>query len=371
MALEGISVIGFGMGEPDFDTPENITNAAINALKNGFTRYTPTSGILELKEAICEKLWQDNGLQYTPTQVVVSMGAKQVTHNLLLVLCDAGDEVIVPIPYWVSYPEQVKLSGAAPVFIHTGDETGFKVTPESLKEAITPRTKVLLLNSPSNPTGVVYTGDELRELAGIAVERGIYIISDEVYEKIIYDDMKHVSPASFGDEFLKKVITVNGFSKAYAMTGWRLGYAAGPEEIIKAVVRLQDHTTSCANSIAQKAAVEALRGDQSAVKHMVEEFDKRRRYMIKALNGLDGVSCTTPEGAFYVFPNVSGLYKRSIAGSNISNSTELIDLLIEKARVAFVPGICFGSDDHVRISFATDMAKIKEGMQRLEDLLNS
>ncbi|MEE9200477.1 MAG: pyridoxal phosphate-dependent aminotransferase, partial [Candidatus Brocadiales bacterium] len=333
--------------------------------------YTPTSGILELREAICEKLWQDNGLRYAPTQVVVSMGAKQVTHNLLLILCDAGDEVIVPIPYWVSYPEQVKLAGAAPVFIHTGDETGFKITPESLKEAITPRTKVLLLNSPSNPTGVVYTGDELRELAGIAVERGIYIISDEVYEKIIYDDMKHVSPASFGDEFLKKVITVNGFSKAYAMTGWRLGYAAGPEEIIKAVVRLQDHTTSCANSIAQKAAVEALRGDQSAVKHMVEEFDKRRRYMIKALNGLDGVSCTTPEGAFYVFPNVSGLYKRSIAGSNISNSTELVDLLIEKARVAFVPGICFGSDDHVRISFATDMAKIKEGMQRLKDLLNS
>lgn len=371
MAQEGISVIGFGMGEPDFDTPRNIADAAIKAIKEGFTRYTPTSGIPDLREAICEKLWRDNGLRYSPTQVVVSMGAKQAIHNLILVLCESGDEVIIPSPYWVSYPEQVKMAGATPVFIHTGDDTGFKITPDSLRKAITPRTKMLILNSPSNPTGVVYTEKELRELAGIAVEKGLYIISDEIYEKIIYDGMKHVSPASFGDEFMKKVITVNGFSKSYAMTGWRLGYAAGPENIIKAVIKLQDHTTSCANSIAQKAAVEALRGDQTPVRLMVEEFDKRRKYMVNRLKRLDGISCTMPEGAFYVFPNVSSLYRRNIAGTVVSNSTELVDLLIEKARVAFVPGICFGSDDHIRISFATNMAQIEEGINRLEGLLIS
>jgi len=371
MAQEGISVIGFGMGEPDFDPPKNIADAAIKAIKEGFTKYTPTSGIPDLREAICEKLWRDNGLRYSPTQVVVSMGAKQAIHNLILVLCESGDEVIIPSPYWVSYPEQVKMAGATPVFIHTGDDTGFKITPASLRKAITPRTKMLILNSPSNPTGVVYTEKELRELAGIAVEKGLYIISDEIYEKIIYDGMKHVSLASFGDEFMKKVITVNGFSKSYAMTGWRLGYAAGPENIIKAVIKLQDHTTSCATSIAQKAAVEALRGDQTPVRLMVEEFDKRRKYMVNRLKRLDGISCTMPEGAFYVFPNVSGLYRRNIAGTVVSNSTELVDLLIEKARVAFVPGICFGSDDHIRISFATNMAQIEEGINRLESLLTS
>ncbi|MEE9487102.1 MAG: pyridoxal phosphate-dependent aminotransferase [Candidatus Brocadiales bacterium] len=371
MAREGISVIGFGMGEPDFNTPKNIADAAIKAIKDGFTKYTPTSGILELREAICEKLLGDNGLKYSPTQVVVSSGAKQVTHNLILVLCDSGDEVIIPSPYWVSYPEQVKMAGARPVYVQGTDETGFKVTPESLKEAITPRTKVLLLNSPGNPTGVVYTEEELRTLAGIAVEKGIYVISDEIYEKIIYDGIKHASPASFGDEFMNRVITVNGFSKAYAMTGWRLGYAAGPENVIKATIRLQDHTTSCANSIAQKAAVEALRGDQTTVGLMVAEFDKRRRYIVERLSKLEGISCIMPKGAFYVFPNVTGLYRLGIAGTNVSDSTKLVDLLIEKARVAFVPGVCFGSDDHIRISFATNMDQIEEGMDRLEELLTS
>ncbi|MFQ5862098.1 MAG: pyridoxal phosphate-dependent aminotransferase [Candidatus Brocadiales bacterium] len=371
MAHEGISVIGFGMGEPDFDTPENIRAAAIKAIEDGFTKYTQTSGTLDLKKAISEKLWRDNGLQYSPSQVVVSIGAKQAIHNLILVLCERGDEVIIPSPYWVSYPEQVKMAGATPVFIHTSDETGFKVAPEALKEAITSRTKVLIINSPSNPTGVVYTEKELRALTSIAVEKGLYVISDEIYEKIVYDGIKHVSPASFGDEFMKKVITVNGFSKAYAMTGWRLGYAAGPEKIIKAAIKLQDHTTSCANSIAQMAAVEALRGDQTPTKLMVEEFDKRRHYMVERLRMLEGLSCAMPAGAFYIFPKVSGLYQRGIAGKDVSNSTELVDLLIEKARVAFVPGVCFGSDDHIRISFATDMAQIEEGMNRLEGLLTS
>ncbi|MCB7128221.1 MAG: pyridoxal phosphate-dependent aminotransferase [Candidatus Brocadiales bacterium] len=371
MVQEGISVIGFGMGEPDFDTPKNITDAAIKAIKDGFTRYTPTSGILELKEVICEKLLQDNGLQYSPTQVAVTIGAKQAVHNLLLVLCDSGDEVIIPAPYWVSYPEQVKMAGATPVFVHTDDGSGFKLTPESLKAAITSRTKVLIINSPSNPAGVVYTEEEMRALVSIAVENDIYIVSDEIYEKIIYDGMKHVSPAGFGDEFMGKVITVNGFSKAYAMTGWRVGYAAGPEQIIKAAIRLQDHTTSCANSIAQKAAVEALRGDQTPVRHMVEQFDKRRRYMVEKLRGLEGISCTMPEGAFYVFPNVSGLYGRSMSGIEVSNSTEFVEMLIEKAGVALVPGVCFGSDNHVRISFATNMKHIEEGMDRLQEVLTS
>lgn len=371
MVQEGISVIGFGMGEPDFDTPKNVKDAAIRAIEDGFTKYTQTSGILDLKEAICEKLRRDNGLQYSPAQVVVSIGAKQAIHKLLLVLCENGDEVIIPSPYWVSYPEQVKMAGAKPVFIHTTDETGFKVTPKSLEKAITPKTKVLIINSPCNPTGVVYTEEELKTLVSIAVEKGLYIISDEIYEKIIYDEAKHVSPAAFGDEFMKKVITVNGFSKAYAMTGWRLGYAAGPENIIKAAIKLQDHTTGCANSIAQRAAVEALKGDQAPVGLMVEEFNKRRRYMVERLGRLEGISCTMPAGAFYVFPKISDLYKRNIAGNYVSNSTELVDLLIEKARVAFVPGVCFGSDDHIRISFATDMAQIEEGMNRLEGLLTS
>lgn len=371
LAREGISVIGFGMGEPDFDTPQHIKDAAIRAIQDGFTKYTPTSGNLELKEAICEKLWRDNGLQYSPTQIVVSIGAKQAIHKLLLVLCQSGDEVIILSPYWVSYPEQVKMAGATPVVIHTSDETGFKASAKALKEAITPRTKVLIINSPSNPAGVVYTEEELRALVGTAMEGGLYIISDEIYEKIIYDGIRHVSPASFGKEFMERVITVNGFSKAYAMTGWRLGYAAGPEKVIKAAIKLQDHTTGCTNSIAQKAAVEALRGDQTPTTQMVEEFDRRRKYILERLKRLEGLFCTRPSGAFYVFPNVSALYRRSIAGKSVNNSTELVNLLIDEARVAFVPGVCFGSDDHVRISFATDMAQIEEGMNRLEDILTS
>ncbi|HHT9118305.1 MAG TPA: pyridoxal phosphate-dependent aminotransferase [Candidatus Hypogeohydataceae bacterium YC38] len=371
MAAAGISVIGFGMGEPDFDTPDNIKKAAIRAIEEGFTKYTPTAGIPELKEAICEKLWQDNGLRYNPSQVVVSAGAKQSIHNLTLILCDKGDEVIIPAPYWVSYPEQVKMAGARPAFIHTTEETDFKVTPEALKKAITSRTRLLIINSPSNPAGVVYTESELRELVEVAIARGLYVISDEIYEKITYYGLHHCSPASLDEGFMEKIITVNGFSKSYAMTGWRLGYAAGPEEIIRAAVKVQDHTTSCPSSIAQKAGIEALKGDQGFINSWLEEYDRRRLYIVERLNRIEGISCLLPKGAFYVFPNISRLYQGKLAGNNISNSTELVELLIEKAGVAFVPGVCFGSEDHVRISFATEMSQIEEGMDRLERFLSS
>ncbi|HLG29312.1 MAG TPA: pyridoxal phosphate-dependent aminotransferase, partial [Candidatus Brocadiales bacterium] len=351
LSMKGIKVIGFGMGEPDFDTPEHIKEAAIKAIRDGFTKYTPTSGMPELREAICEKLWKDNQLKYSPSQVIVSCGAKQAILNIILVLCDKGDEVLIPSPYWVSYPEQVKMAGATPIFLKTWDENNFNISVDSLENAITPKTKLLIINSPSNPTGTVYSESELRKIVGYAIEKGLYVLSDEIYEYIIYDGVKHASPASFGDEFMKKVITVNGFSKSYAMTGWRLGYAAGPKDIIDAAIKIQDHVSSNANSIAQKAGLAALKGDQSSVAKMVEEFDKRRTYIVGRLNAIPDICCLTPQGAFYAFPNISALYNRSVAGSIPKNSSHLVDILLEKAGIAFVPGEPFGSDNHIRISY--------------------
>lgn len=369
MAQKGRKVLGFGMGEPDFDTPAYIKQAAVRAIEEGATKYTPTQGTIELREAICEKLWRDNHLKYTPTQIIVSAGAKQAIQNIIFVLCEKEHEVIIPSPYWVSYPEQVRLAGATPILAPTSDETGFKLTPDELEKAITPRSRVLILNSPCNPTGAVYTEVEFMELVDLAVEKGLFVISDEVYEKITYHGTLHHSPAALAEEFYPKVITVNGFSKSYAMTGWRLGYAAGPEIIIKAAIKVQDHTTSCPNSIAQRAGLEALRGDQGFMEQMLKEYDKRRLYIVERLSKIPGISCQLPRGAFYVFPRVSGLYSRKIAGKEIKNSFELVDLLIEEAGVAFVPGACFGDDNHVRISFATDMATIEEGMNCLEKFL--
>ncbi len=371
LSMKGIKVIGFGMGEPDFDTPEHIKEAAIKAIRDGFTKYTPTSGTPELKEAICEKLWKDNQLKYSPSQVIVSCGAKQAILNIILVLCDKGDEVLIPSPYWVSYPEQVKMAGATPIFLKTWDENNFNISVDSLENAITPKTKLLIINSPSNPTGTVYSESELRKIVGYATEKGLYVLSDEIYEYIIYDGVKHASPASFGDEFMKKVITVNGFSKSYAMTGWRLGYAAGPKDIIDAAIKIQDHVSSNANSIAQKAGVAALKGDQSSVAKMVGEFDKRRTYIVGRLNAIPDICCLTPHGAFYAFPNISALYNRSVAGSIPKNSSRLVDILLEKAGIAFVPGEPFGSDNHVRISYATSMEAIEEGMDKLENILSA
>ncbi|MFQ5712658.1 MAG: pyridoxal phosphate-dependent aminotransferase [Candidatus Scalinduaceae bacterium] len=367
----GIDVIGFSAGEPDFDTPDYIKLAAIKSLKSGFTKYTPTSGIIELKEAICEKLRRENGLSYKPHQIMASCGAKQAIYNCILTLCNEEDEVLVPSPYWVSYPEQVTLARANPVFIKTTDENNFKITKNDLETHITDKTKLLIINSPSNPTGTTYTKEELYEICDFAIKAGLYILSDEIYEKILYDGTKHVSPASFGKEFMDKVITVNGFSKAFSMTGWRIGYAAGPIDIIKAATMLQDHTTSGPNAFTQKAAVTALNEQNNATADMVIEFDKRRKYIVERLNNMDGISCMLPKGAFYVFPNVSGLFGRNIAGQRATDSIELVALILDKAKVAFVPGECFGSKSHVRISYATSMENIKEGMNRLENLLSA
>lgn len=371
LAAKGIDVINFGAGEPDFDTPENIKNAAITAIKNGYTKYTPTAGTPVLKEAICEKLYKDNELTYNPSQIIVSAGAKQSIFNIILVLCDRGEEAIIPSPYWVSYPEMIVMAGATPVFLETTDKEHFKITKESLARVITPKSKVLFMNSPSNPTGMVYSEKELREIVDFAVEQGLYIISDEIYEKILFDGMHHVSPATFSEECYRRVITVNGFSKVYSMTGWRLGYAAGPEEIIKAAINIQDHTTSGASSITQMAGLEALKGDQSSINVMVREFDKRRKYIISRLNTMEGVSCLLPQGAFYAFPKVSGIYRREICGQSVTSSFNLVNLLLEKAHVAFVPGAPFGADDYIRISYATSMENIERGMDRFEKFLSS
>ncbi len=371
LAAKGVDVIGFGAGEPDFDTPENVKNAAIKAIKDGYTKYTPTAGAPVLKEAICEKLFKENHLKYNPPQIIVSAGAKQAILNIVLVLCDTGDEAIIPTPYWVSYPEMVIMAGATPVFLKTTDKEHFKISKESLAKVITPRSKLLFINSPGNPTGMVYTEKELREIIGFAVEKGLYVISDEIYEKILYDGARHFSPASFHEECYKKVITINGFSKVYSMTGWRLGYAAGPEEIIKAATNIQDHTTSGANSITQLAGVEALKGNQDSVGMMVREFDKRRKYTVERLNKIKGVSCLLPQGAFYAFPNVSDLYKKKIGGQSVTNSFDLVNLLLEKAHVAFVPGAPFGSDEYIRISYATSMTNIEKGLDRFEKFLGS
>ncbi len=369
LIANGIDVIGFSAGEPDFDTPDYIKSAAIESLKSGFTKYTPTSGILELKEAICEKLWKENKISYTPQQVMASCGAKQAIYNCILALCNKNEKVLIPSPYWVSYPEQVVLAGGIPVFIKTSDENNFKVTRNDIERNITNETKLLIMNSPSNPTGTVYTEEELYERCHFAINAGLYIISDEIYEKILYDGVRHFSPASFGKEFTEKVITINGLSKSFSMTGWRIGYTAGPADIIKAATMIQDHSTSCPNSLTQKAAVAALKGKDPTTK-MVAEFDKRRRYIVERLNNMEGITCLLPKGAFYVFPRVSGLLNRNIGGQTATTSIELVNLILDKAKIAFVPGECFGSDSHVRISYATSFEKIEEGMNRLENLLS-
>jgi aspartate aminotransferase len=369
MKAKGIDVISFGAGEPDFDTPTNVKNAAIKAINDGHTKYTPTSGTPALKEAICEKLLKDNQLEYTPSQIIVSAGAKQSILNIVLVLCDKGDEAIIPAPYWVSYPEMVTMAGATPVFLKTTDKENFKLTKESLAKVITPKSKVLFMNSPSNPTGMVYTEKELKEIIGFAVGKGLYVISDEIYEKIVYDEAQHFSPAYISEECYKKVITINGFSKVYSMTGWRLGYAAGTEEIIKAATNIQDHTTSGANSITQMAGIEALKGNQDAVSMMVREFNKRRKYMVTRLNNIKGVSCVLPKGAFYAFPKVSDLWGKKLGGQTVTNSFDLANILLDKAHIAVIPGEPFGADDYIRLSYATSMENIEKGIDRLEKFL--
>ncbi|MCD6385605.1 pyridoxal phosphate-dependent aminotransferase [Candidatus Sumerlaeota bacterium] len=366
---EGVDVIGFGAGEPDFDTPEHIKEVAIADLKNGFTKYTPASGIPELKQAVCDKLRTENGLEYTPKQILISCGAKHSIYNAIMALVDEGDEVIIPSPYWLTYPEQVKAAGGVPVVVETSIDNGFIMTPEQLKSAITDKTVALVLNSPSNPTGAVYSEEQLRALAEVIVDANIMVISDEIYEHLLYDGVKHYSIASFGDEIKALTIVVNGVSKTYSMTGWRIGYAAGPEEIIGAMSRLQSHSTSNPTSFCQHAVITALKGDQSCVQRMLKAFDERRRFMIDTLNSIDGIKCAEPKGAFYVFPDVSSHYGRSFDGKKITNSMEFAEYLLEKARVAVVPGVAFGDDRCVRLSYATSLDNIKEGLERIKKAL--
>ena len=368
MMLQGIPVIGFGGGEPDFDTPENIKGAAIGALHAGFTKYTPASGTVALRQAICKKLKSDNGLDYAPAQIVVSNGAKHSLTNVFMTICDIGDEVIVPSPYWVSYPEMIKIAGGVAVIMPTTEADGFKLKPADIERYITPKTRAIVLNSPSNPTGMVYTRDELEEIAKIAVKHGIYVIADEIYEKLIYEG-EHISIASFGDEIKELTIVINGVSKAYSMTGWRIGYTASNAALAAAMGNMQSHMTSNPNSIAQAASVEALNGEQSAIDAMKREYVKRRDYMVERINSIDGVSCTKPNGAFYVMMNVSELLGKEFYGKQINSATELCEDILEKALVALVSCEGFGINGYARLSYATSMEDITAGLDRIEEYI--
>jgi aspartate aminotransferase len=369
LRAQGRDVIGFGAGEPDFDTPDHIKKAAIQAIEAGFTKYTPVGGTDELKDAIINKLKVDNHLEYKRSQIVVSCGAKHTLYNLAQALFEEGDEVIIPAPYWVSYPDIVVLAGGTPVILQTLEKDGFKVKPQQLKSAITGRTKAVILNGPSNPTGAAYSPDDLKALAAVLADTDIFIISDDIYEKILYADYPFANIAMVDQRLKDRTIVVNGVSKAYAMTGWRIGYAAGPEAIIGAITKIQSQNTSNPASISQKASVAALNGDQSVVAMMVGEFKKRRDYIVAALNDISGVRCLMPEGAFYVFPNVSAMYGRSCSGRKITNSTEFIEYLLDEANVATVPGAAFGSDDHIRLSYATSLKNIEEGVKRMKNAI--
>jgi aspartate aminotransferase len=358
MKSEGIDVCGFGAGEPDFDTPEHIKAAAIAALQAGFTKYTPSSGIPELRQAVADKFLLDNGIDYKPSQIIISDGAKHSCYNAIIATCQAGDEVIIPAPYWLSYPEMVRLAGADPVFVHTREENGWKLTADEFENAMTPRTKMIILNSPGNPTGSVYTKEELDAIGKVAAEEEILILSDEIYEKLVYDDSKHFSIAALGQEYYNLAITVNGFSKSYAMTGWRLGYLGAPEAIAKAIDSIQSHSTSNACSFAQKGALAALKGDQQPVADMRDEFNLRREYMLERLSKMPHLSVVRPNGAFYVLVNVSQL---GLTSQNFA------DRLLSKANVAVVPGIAFGDDRTIRLSYATSLDVIKKGMDRFEE----
>lgn len=360
LVAAGQSVCGFGAGEPDFDTPEHIKEAAAKALRDGKTKYAPNDGILELRAAIAEKLFSENKLSYKTEQILVSNGAKHSLFNIFMALCREGDEILIPAPFWLSYPEMVRVAGGKPVMVRGREAHGLKVTPEQLEAAITPRTKALIINSPSNPTGMVYTRQELRALAEVAVRHNLYIVSDEIYERMVYDGAEAVSVGSLSPEIFKRTITVNGFSKPYAMTGWRLGYYAGPVEIVKAGSALQSHSTSAPNTFAQYGAVAALRGPQDCVARMVVAFDERRRYLHKRLTDMPGVTCVRPTGAFYVFPNISAFGLKSVIFS---------ERLLEAEKVAVVPGLPFGADENIRLSYACSMANIEEGMTRIERFL--
>ncbi|HOZ01121.1 MAG TPA: pyridoxal phosphate-dependent aminotransferase [Candidatus Syntrophosphaera sp.] len=369
MKAAGIDVVNFGVGEPDFNTPEYIKKAAHAAIDANFTRYTANSGIIELRQAICDKLQRANGLSYEPKQILVSPGAKASILNILIAVCDSQDQVLMPAPYWVSYPYQAMLANAEPVIIPTLEEDDYKITANSLKTAlaVNPCAKVLLLNSPNNPTGAVYSKAELESLAEICLQNNILVISDEIYERLVYDGVKHVSIASLSKEMLEQTVVINGVSKAYAMTGWRLGYAAGPAHIIAAAGRVQEHATSCVNSITQKACVTALNEEDESIERMRVEFESRRNFLYDELCKLPHISCFKPQGAFYIMPNIGWYLQNNTKG--IDNADKFCNLLLEKHHVALVAGDSFGIGTNVRFSYANSMENLQKGVSRFAEFL--
>ncbi|SES69029.1 L-aspartate aminotransferase apoenzyme [Natronincola peptidivorans] len=370
MKADGIDVISFGVGEPDFQTPSNIKNAAVEVIKNGSIGYTAASGLPDLKKAICEKLQKENNLSYQPENIIVSNGAKHSLYNIFQAICNPGDEVIIPIPYWVSYPELVKMADATPIFIECNEENEFKLRKEDLLSAITKNTKAIILNSPSNPTGSVYSKEELEEIAKIAIKNDIIIVADEIYEKLVYDGEKHISIASLNNEIKERTIVINGMSKGYAMTGWRIGYTASAVEIAKIMGNIQSHATSNPNTIAQYASIEGLRGDQFSIEEMRKAFDERRSFMVNRINEIKDLSCITPKGAFYVMMNISKWIGKEVKGKKIENSIDFAEMLLDNAKVAIVPGLAFGADNFMRLSYATSLENIKEGLNRIDNYLN-
>lgn len=366
----GVDVVSFGAGEPDFNTPKNIMDAAIKSMEEGKTKYTPTSGIIELREAICKKLKEDNNLSYNSNQIIVSTGAKQCLADAFMAILNPGDEVIVPIPYWVSYPELIKLADGVPVFVEGKAENDYKYTLESLNKVVNDNTKAIIINSPNNPTGTVYSIEELKEIAEFAQKHDLIIISDEIYEKLIYDGKKHVSVASLSEDAYNRTIVINGFSKSYAMTGWRLGYAAGNAEVIKLMTSVQSHVTSNTNSIAQYAGVEALNGPKDEIEKMVKKFEERRNLMIDRIKSITGLSIIRPEGAFYVMINLENYLGKSINENVINNSVDFSRELLEHEKVAVIPGSAFGLDKYIRLSYATSEELILKGLDRIERFLN-
>lgn len=371
LKAQGIDVVGFGAGEPDFNTPENVCNAAINAINSGFTKYTPASGTNELKEAICKKFKEFNGLDYKPNQIVISNGGKHGLSNVFDALLNPGDEVIIPAPYWLSYPEMVKLSDGVPVVITGTKENGYKVTAKQVEDAITDKTKALVLNTPSNPTGMIYSEEELRAIADVVVKKDIYVVADEMYEYLIYGNEKHVSIASFNEEIYKRTITCSGLSKSYAMTGWRIGYTGSSPEIAKLMSSIQSHATSNPNSIAQAAAVEALNGAQDMVEAMKVEFDKRRQYMYERVCAMPHVSTLEPKGAFYVFIDAEEALAKEYKGEKVGTTARLAEILLEDYAVAVIPCADFGFPNYIRLSYAISMEQIEKGLDRIENFLKA
>lgn len=371
MKANGVDVVGFGAGEPDFNTPDNINEAAIGAINDGFTKYTPASGIAELKQAICDKFKRFNGISYEPNQIVISNGGKHCLTNIFEAILNPGDEVIIPAPYWLSYPEIVKLADGVPVFIRGEKKDGYKVSAEQIKAAITSNTKALVLNTPSNPTGMIYTREELEAIAKVVIEADIYVIADEMYENLLYNGAEHVSIASLGEEIYKRTITCSGVAKGYAMTGWRIGYIGSSAELAKVMGSLQSHQTSNPNSIAQKAALEAISGPQDAVEEMRKEFDKRRKYMYDRFCKMPYVSTLEPQGAFYVFVDVTEACEKEYKGEKIETAAKLAEILINDYSVAVVPCADFGFADHIRLSYATSIEQIEKGLDRIEEFLKA